>query len=195
VKLFEGFWCELVIGPRDLNMRRQLIEPTGDLNIVASENSSPNDFDFLVGQWNIHNRKLNSRLNDCQQWTEFEALGRCRKILNGFGNIDDFRTESEGAPFEGISLRLFNPKTKLWSIYWADSNLVVLDVPQVGSFDGNIGIFYARDIFEAKEIIIQFKWDKTIPDAPVWSQAFSSDNGNTWEWNWHMTFLPLDHPS
>ena len=169
-------------------MELHLVEPTGDLNIRASEDSSPKDFDFLVGQWKIHNRKLNSRLNDCQQWTEFEALGTCRKILNGFGNIDDFRTESDGVPFEGMSLRLFNPKTKLWSIYWADSNLVVLDVPQVGSFDGNIGKFYARDLFEGKGIIVQFKWDKTIPSAPVWSQAFSPDNGKTWEWNWHMTF-------
>ena len=67
-------------------------------------------------------------------------------------------------------------------------NLVVLDVPQVGSFDGNIGKFYARDLFEGKGIIVQFKWDKTIPSAPVWSQAFSPDNGKTWEWNWHMTF-------
>jgi hypothetical protein len=87
-----------------------------------------------------------------------------------------------------MSLRLFNPKTKLWSIYWADSDVVVLDVPQVGSFDGNIGNFYARDVFKGKEIIVQFKWDKTIPDAPVWSQAFSSDNGTSWEWNWYMTF-------
>ena len=189
MKRFEGFCCCLVIrADGTWKMGRQLVEPTGNLNIVAFEDSSPNDFDFLVGQWRIHNRKLNSRLNDCQQWTEFEALGTCRKILNGFGNIDEFRTEAGGVPFEGMSLRLFNPKTRLWSIYWADSNLVVLDVPQAGSFDGNIGKFYARDLFEGKEIIVQFKWDKTIPSAPVWSQAFSPDNGKTWEWNWHMTF-------
>jgi hypothetical protein len=168
-------------------MRQQSAKP-GDLNIVASEGSSPNDFDFLVGQWKIHNRKLNSRLNDCQQWTEFEAVGTCRKILRGFGNIDQFRTEFGGVPFEGMSLRLFNPKTRLWSIYWADSNLVVLDVPQAGSFNGDVGNFYARDVFEGKEIIVQFKWDKSTPDVPVWSQAFSPDSGKTWEWNWHMTF-------
>lgn len=160
-----------------------------DLNITPSETSSPSDFDFLFGKWKIHNRKLKTRLNNCTEWIEFEATGECGKILNGFGNTDRFITEFDGQPFEGATLRLFNPKTRLWSIYWADSSSVVLDVPQTGSFEGNIGKFYARDVFEEKNIIVLFHWDKTDPDAPVWSQAFSSDEGRTWEWNWYMTMF------
>lgn len=169
-------------------MEHQSFTPGNDLNIIASKHSAPNDFDFFVGNWKIHNRKLKTKLNDCQEWVEFEAVGKCKKILNGFANVDDFRAKFSETPFEAITLRLFNPKTKLWSIYWADSNIVVLVVPQVGSFDGNIGKFYARDLFEGKEIIVQFQWDKTNPAAPTWSQAFSTDNGGTWEWNWYMTF-------
>jgi hypothetical protein len=169
-------------------MEQQSLDTAGDLKIVASKNSSATDFDFLVGIWRIHNRKLNRRLNNCDEWTEFEALGKCRKILNSFGNIDDFRTELNGKRFEGMALRLFNPKSKLWSIYWADSNLVVLDVAQVGSFEDNIGKFYAKDVFEGKEIIVLYQWNKTNADVPIWSQAFSPDKGKTWEWNWYMTF-------
>jgi len=170
------------------NMEQQLLDTAGDLKIVASKNSSPNDFDFLVGTWRIQNRKLKTRLNNCHEWTEFEALGKCRKILLSFGNIDDFRTQLNDKPFEGMALRLFNPKTKLWNIYWADSNVVVLDVAQVGSFADNIGKFYAKDVFGGKEIIVLYRWDKTNEDVPIWSQAFSPDNGKTWEWNWYMTF-------
>jgi hypothetical protein len=169
-------------------MQEQSLTSVGRPSIIASNNSSPNDFDFLVGKWNIHSRKLKTRLDNCQEWSEFEAFGECRKILNGFGNIDDFRTEFNGKPFEGMALRLFNPKTKLWSIYWADSNVVVLDVPQVGSFEDNIGKFYAKDVFNGKDIIVLYQWDKTNVDVPTWSQAFSADNGKTWEWNWYMTF-------
>jgi hypothetical protein len=64
---------------------------------------------------------------------------------------------------------------------------VVLDVPQVGSFEGKTGSFYARDTYEQKDIIVQFRWDANNA-TPVWSQAFSPDNGQTWEWNWYMTF-------
>ena len=160
----------------------------GELEVVASENSSHTDFDFLFGRWTIQNRRLKTRLSNNHQWIEFEATGECRKILHGFGNIDQFITEFDGVPFEGASFRLFNPRTRLWSIYWADSNAVTMDVPQVGSFDRNIGRFYADDVYENKPIVVVFQWDKSHPDAPVWSQAFSPDNGETWEWNWHMTF-------
>ena len=169
-------------------MTRQLFNSIGDLNVSPSKNSSNSDFDFFVGKWKVRNRKLKTRLNSCLEWEEFEATDECYKVLNGSGNINQFRAEFNGVPFEGMTLRLFNPKTKLWSLYWADSKFATLDVPQIGSFDGDIGNFYARDVFQGKDIIVQFQWDKTVQDAPVWSQAFSGDAGKTWEWNWYMNF-------
>jgi hypothetical protein len=166
----------------------QSFKRLGNLQIVAAESSSEKDFDFLLGKWKVLNRKLNSRLSGCSEWTEFEAQVDCRKILNGYGNVDSFHTTIDHRQFEGMSLRLFNPRTRLWSIYWADSEKVELDVPQVGSFENKIGSFYARDTYEQKEIIVQFRWDASNPTTPVWSQAFSQDNGQTWEWNWYMTF-------
>ncbi len=166
----------------------QLFDSSGALNINAKASSSCQDFDFLIGEWKVHNRKLKSRLTNCSEWEEFDALVHCRRILNGYGNIDSLQTTIDGKPFEGMSLRLFNPETRLWSIYWASSWHVVLDVPQVGSFENNIGSFYARDTYEAQDVIVQFRWDASHPDAPVWSQAFSPDSGQTWEWNWFMNF-------
>ncbi len=169
-------------------MEHQLFKPSGDLEIISSKNSSRNDFDFFIGKWKIQNRRLKTRLNNCKEWLEFEATGEAFKMLNGFGNFNEYRTKFDDVPFEGMALRLFNPKNRLWSIYWADSNVVVLDVPQIGSFDGNIGNFYARDVFQEKDIIVLYHWDKANPDLPLWSQAFSADNGNTWEVNWYMSF-------
>jgi len=34
-------------------------------------------------------------------------------------------------------------------------------------------------------IIMMFRCEARNKDRPVWSQAFSSDNGKTWEWNWY----------
>lgn len=169
-------------------MKNQIITTADNLNVIASQSSSPDDFDFLVGKWRVHNRKLNKRLAGCDEWNEFEAIGECRKILNGFGNTDSLKTDFDGKPFEGMTLRLFNPQTRLWSIYWADSNAVVLDVPQVGSFENGTGEFFAHDIFEGKPIIVKFNWDATDALNPAWSQAFSADEGKTWEWNWFMSF-------
>lgn len=167
-------------------MEQQLLPVTGELNIIPSPTSSKNDFDFFAGHWNIRNRKLKTRLNGCDEWIEFDAKQEMFKVLNGAGNVDFFRTMIEGLPFEGMTLRLFNPQTRLWSIYWADSNVAVLDKPVAGSFEKGIGRFYSTDIFNGKDILVAFVWDATNPDEPVWSQAFSDDNGKTWEWNWYM---------
>src|SRR5947207_10485725 len=54
----------------------------GELKMSASPNSSPNDFDFLVGKWKMHNRHLDKRLANCRTWTEFDSSDVNTKILN-----------------------------------------------------------------------------------------------------------------
>jgi hypothetical protein len=155
----------------------------GDLIIKASPTSSSKDFNYLIGNWKLKNRKLKSRLTNCTEWVEFESKVAMYQILGGNGNIDKYTDTASGKPYEGIALRLFNSKTKLWSIYWADNNSGTLDPPVVGSFENKIGHFFCKDTFNGKKIIIVFRWDVRNPNLPVWSQAFSADNGKTWEWN------------
>jgi len=164
-------------------------DPNGNLLIKASLTSSPNDFDFLVGKWKMHHRRLNKRLENCKEWTEFESMDSNYKILSGTADMDIYSTTQmpglEGKLFEGITLRLFDPKTRLWRLYWVASNVGVLDPPVVGSFEKNVGHFFAKDTFNGKNIIMVFRWDVRDKDHPIWSQAFSQDNGKTWEWNWY----------
>ncbi len=100
-------------------------------------------------------------------------LGYFQTAFNQFGD----------KPYEGLTVRLFNPETKLWSLYWVDSNTGKMDPPVVGSFEGNVGKFYCKDVFQGKPILMMFVWDKTDKDNPIWYQAFSPDNGVSWEWN------------
>lgn len=158
----------------------------GNLIIAASPTSSKNDFDFFEGKWNLQNKKLKSRLSGCNEWIEFESTQEMYKVLNGAGNIDNFLATFDEEPFEGMTVRLFNPKTKLWSIYWADSNEGKLDPPVVGSFENKVGHFFTKDTFNNKDIVVVFRWDARRENDPVWSQAFSEDDGKTWEWNWYM---------
>ena len=158
-------------------------DSAGALAIQASATSSEHDFDFLVGDWKLRNRKLKSRLTHSDEWTEFESAVEMRQILGGMGNIDKYTELVSGKPYEGVALRLFNAKTKLWSIYWADSNSGALDPPVVGSFANKVGHFFARDTYKGQAIIVVFRWDVRNPQRPIWSQAFSADEGKTWEWN------------
>ncbi|MEO7674629.1 MAG: hypothetical protein ABIU09_11200 [Pyrinomonadaceae bacterium] len=177
---FDAVICEMKLnGGAHVGNANSVVEPAAG--------SSADDFDFLVGKWNVHNRKLNTRLNACTEWTEFEATLEMQKILNGIGNFETFKATLDGRPFGGMALRLFDPKTDLWSIYWADSNAGVLDKdPVVGSFEGDLGRFFAKDQFNGTKITVVYQWDKSDQQKPVWSQAFSTDDGKTWEWNWYM---------
>ena len=162
-------------------------DPKGDLVITASATSSPNDFDFLVGKWKMHNRHLNKRLENCKEWTEFDSSDENTKILGGNADMDTYSTTQfpgqEGKLFEGLTLRLFNPKTRLWSLYWIASNTGVIDPPVVGSFENGVGHFFGKDTFKGKPIIVVFRWDARNKNRPVWGQAFSADRGKSWEWN------------
>lgn len=156
----------------------------GELAMTSSVSSSANDFDFLVGTWKLKNKRLKCRLGGCSEWSAvYETKVVMNKILNGIGNIDNFYDNAGGKNYEGVAVRLFNPKTKLWSIYWTDSNIGVFDPPMVGSFENNVGHFFCKDTFNGRPIIVVFRWDVRNPKFPVWSQAFSDDNGKTWEWN------------
>ncbi|TIM13280.1 MAG: hypothetical protein E5Y67_18025 [Mesorhizobium sp.] len=148
----------------------------GKLAITASETSSKNDFDYLVGNWNIRNRTLKEPLAGRRR------VGRIRR------DPGIFHTEWGGKPFEGLTVRLFDPKTRLWTIYWADSNAGKLDDGKVGSFNGDEGEFFGREVVAGKDVIVKFHWDKRNPKTPIYSRAFSADAGRTWEWNWYSKF-------
>jgi hypothetical protein len=165
----------------------------GELKIEASINSSHDDFDVLAGKWKMYHKKLKSRLNNSNEWVDLESIDvNYGPILNGIGNTDLYKATFDGKPFEGFTIRLFNPETKLWSLYWVASNSSVLDPPVVGSFDNDIGHFFCKDTFNGKNIIVLFRWDMRDREHPVWSQAFSPDNGKTWEWNWINVSYRID---
>jgi hypothetical protein len=182
-----AFQVALAQIPKDFKMINARIDSKGELIITPSAASSKNDFDFLAGDWTMDNRRLKCRLGGCTEWITYRSTSKnSGPILNGIGDFDIFETSYNQVGnnhYEGLTVRLFDPTTRLWSLYWVDSNTGRLDPPVVGSFEGNVGTFYCWDTFQDKKIIVMFKWDKTDPDNPVWSQAFSEDKGATWEMN------------
>jgi hypothetical protein len=149
------------------------------------------DFDFWMGSWKVHNRRLRERLRGSTTWDEFEATATARLLLGGVGNEDVFRTEFAGG-FTGMSFRFFDKATGKWSIYWADSRKGTLEPPVVGSFRRDVGVFEGDDTLEGRPIRVRYTWSRVTTPTPRWEQAFSADDGKTWETNWVMDMKRYD---
>ncbi len=155
---------------------------------AVRERATSSDFDFLTGRWTVRNRRLAQRLAESHDWDVFSAKVAARPLPGGLGNEDVFCTEYGGG-FVGMSFRLFDPGTGLWSIYWADSRRPGrLDPPVVGSFSGGVGIFEGDDTLRGMPVRVRFTWSGVDTPAPRWEQALSADGGETWETNWVMDF-------
>jgi len=162
---------------------------------TAQAESTARDFDFWMGSWNVKNSYVKKRLAGADEWDEFESTVTARPLLDGLGNEDEFRTDYRGG-FVGMSLRFFDPETKQWWIYWADTRRSgKLDPPVVGAFDGDVGVFHGDDTFAGKPIRVRFIWSGVTTRTPRWEQAFSEDDGETWETNWIMDFTRAEDGS
>lgn len=154
--------------------------------IIDQEQDGRADFDFLIGTWDSRQRKLKRRLNGCDEWEEFHAVSVARKILGGLGNFDEVTLDMPSGRVLGATLRLFDPRTRLWSIYWSSSTYSTLDTPMVGRFEGKRGEFYDHEIFDGKSVFSRFIWTSISDNECRWEQALSADGGKTWETNWIM---------
>ncbi len=147
------------------------------------------DFDFLLGRWHVHHRRLDDRLVGCTTWSEFAGTCDARPILGGRGNLDDNTLELPTGTYRAASLRAYDEATDRWSIWWLDGRHPDrLDVPVVGAFVQGVGPFLAHDQLAGRPIQVRFRWTIEDPGRPRWEQAFSADGGATWETNWTMAF-------
>ena len=150
----------------------------------ATERDGQHDFDFELGKWNIHLKRRLRPLTGSNTWVEFNGTSATRKVWGGRAELEQFETDGAGGHIEGLTLRLYNPKTSQWSLYWANSNKGVVEVPQVGQFKDGVGEFYGWDTLDDKPILVRFIWSRTESNTPHFEQAFSADGGKTWEVNW-----------
>ena len=145
------------------------------------------DFDFLIGNWKAHVRRLPDRLNGSNTWVEYDGISNHKKLLDSNANFEEFdvRNSEKNLRIKAQTLRLYNSETHQWSIYLLDLDQGTLATPpQIGQFDGNRGEFYAQDTYKGRAILVRYVWLNFSPNSSRMEQSFSADGGKTWEVNW-----------
>jgi hypothetical protein len=145
-------------------------------------------WDFLVGEWAVHNRRLMAPLSDSEQWHETAATAVSTTLQNGAISIDEMWFADEG--FAGTTIRVHDRDTDAWSISWVHSDRGGIEPPVTGRWnaDGTRFDGEGRDTHDGREVLVHFVWHSISETTATWEQSFSDDGGQTWETDWVMTW-------
>lgn len=160
---------------------------TSDNPANLPQRDGSHDFDFLIGDWTAHVRRLPDRLNNSSVWVEYDGISNHHKLLDSNANFEQFEVTSTDKKLhiKAQTLRLYNPETRQWSIYLVDLDNGTLDTPPVvGAFTGKRGEFFHQETLKGRTILVRYLWLNISPKSARMEQSFSPDGGKTWEVNW-----------
>jgi hypothetical protein len=152
----------------------------------AAPRDGQHDFDWEIGNWATHVRVLRNPLSGAApDWAEFRGTSLVKPILGGRANSVELSVKNDKGAIEGVSLRLYNPQARQWSLNYATVRGGVLTAPVYGSFDGRgRGQFHGQDMLDGRAILVRFVISPVSPNEARFEQSYSADGGATWETNW-----------
>lgn len=144
------------------------------------------DFDWEWGRWLTKVRVLQNPLSgQPAQWAEFSGTSVVKPLLDGKANFVELSVKGSAGVIAGGSLRLYNPRSRQWSLNFASLRDGLLTAPVYGGFGGNgTGTFAGTDTLGGKAILVRFVVTRPSADSARFEQAYSADGGATWETNW-----------
>ena len=149
-----------------------------------NEGDGQHDFDFEIGTWKTHLRRLKNPLTGSTTWVEYKGTTVVRKVWNGRANLVELDVEGPAGRIEALSLRLYNPQSRQWSLNFASSSSGAMSPPTIGGFKNGRGEFYNQETYNGRAILVRFVISDITPNSCRFEQAFSDDGGKTWEVNW-----------
>lgn len=151
---------------------------------VPERRDGRHDFDFEIGTWRTHLSRLQKPLSGSTTWVEYEGTTVVRKVWDGRANLVELEVDGPSGHLEALSLRLYNPQSRQWSLNFANSRSGSLNQPAIGEFKNGRGEFYNQEMFNERAIYVRFIISVITPDSCRFEQSFSDDGGKTWEVNW-----------
>jgi len=165
-----------------------LLPARGPAQNGPSRREGQHDFDWEIGSWKTHLKRLQHPLTGSSTWVEYEGTTAVRKVWDGRANLVELDVAGPAGRIEGLSLRLYNPESGQWSLNFANVRVGTLSPPTTGEFKDGRGEFFGADTVEGGRVIL-IRFLITPVDSTSWrfEQSFSDDGGRTWEANWIAT--------
>lgn len=149
----------------------------------APPRDAQHDFDWDIGSWHVHTRRLLHPLTGSTSWVEYDGTDVVRKLWGGRANLGEVELDGPSGHLEFLTLRLYNPQTGKWSMNISSSAAGVLSPPAIGGFEGGHGRFFDQEPYNGRTILVRYDVVVITPTRCRFEQAFSADGGKTWELN------------
>ena len=161
----------------------------------GDDRDGQHDFDWEIGTWKTRLSRLLHPLTGSDEWIEYVGTTVVRKIWDGRANLVELSVEGPDGRFEGLSLRLYDPRARQWSLHYANAATGTLSPPSIGEFRDGRGEFYSQETFDDRTILVKFVISVVTPDSVRFEQSFSDDGGRSWELNWIATDTRVEESS
>ncbi|MGZ5198604.1 MAG: DUF1579 family protein [Telluria sp.] len=149
--------------------------------VTPGVHDGQHDFDFNLGTWKTHIRRLVHPLSGDQSSVELNGTVTVRPVWGGRAQLEEIETDGPQGHWQGATLFLYNPGAHQWSQTFFDSAHPTPEPGLVGAFANGKGELYAQDVLNGKAVLVRGTWSDIKPDSHRYEEAYSADGGRTWE--------------
>jgi TonB family protein len=160
-------------------------QTTSQTQTAGADRDGSHDFDWDIGTWKTHQRRLLRPLTGSTSWVEYNGTDVVRKIWEG-ANQGIIEADGSAGHLEIFTLRVYNPDSHQWNIYFVSPG-GMLSQPVIGEFKNGRGEFYDQETYKGRSILVRFAVSDITATSCHFEQAFSADGGKTWEVNFIVT--------
>jgi hypothetical protein len=154
-----------------------------DAPTAPAARDGAHDFDWDIGVWKTHQKRLVHPLTGSTTWVEYQGTDEVRPIWDGL-NAGLIEADGPSGHLEIYTIRLYNPDSHQWSIHFANRAVGAMGYPPaVGEFKNGRADFYDNETYNGRAIVLRFTVSEITSTTCHFEQAFSADGGKTWETN------------
>jgi hypothetical protein len=138
------------------------------------------DFDFDVGVWHTHIKRIKDPLEGGTHVIELEGTVSVHRVWGGKAQLEEIETDGPEGHWEGMTLFLYNPKAQQWSMNFINSQVGELSSPIIGEFKDGRAELFSQDTLGGRAILVRGVWSDITADSHTYAESYSPDGGKSW---------------
>lgn len=153
----------------------------GAAHAATPTRDGAHDFDFDIGVWTTHITRRVHPLTGSNETMQLTGTVTVRKVWDGRAQLEEIEADGPRGHWEGMTVFLYDPEARQWSMNFANSAAGKFSTPMVGRFENGRGVLFGPDTLDGRPILVRAVWSDFTPTSHTYEESYSVDGGKTWE--------------